>query len=184
MEAFAAYGDAVSIRAIADAAGVSPGQVQHHFPTKAELREAVNEHVLSIAAGAFAGLDGENGDVFENLAQRVTSIMREHPDALLYVARAAVDGDPGGLGIFDGFMAVATTQLEGLAADGRLDPDLDLGWAALHVVIFNLATVLFEHAIESHLPEPLRSPEGVARWHAADTELFRRGFLRAKAARG
>jgi AcrR family transcriptional regulator len=186
MEAFAEHGDGASIRGIADAAGVSPGLVQHHFATKAELREAVNEHVLAIAAEAFADLDTETAgdDVFEDLAQRVTSIMREHPDALLYVARAVVDGDPGGLGIFDGFMAIAITRFEALAAEGRLDPDLDLDWAALHVVVFNLATVLFQPAIENHLAEPLRSPEGVARWHAADTELFRRGFLRAGAARG
>jgi AcrR family transcriptional regulator len=186
MEAFAAHGDAASIRGIAQAAEVSPGLVQHHFASKAELREAVNEHVLEVAGRAFADLDtdGAADDVFEDLAQRVTSIMRDHPDALLYVARAVIDGDPGGLGIFDGFMAIAVTRLEALAEDGRLDPDLDLEWAALHVVIFNLSTVLFQRAIENHLPEPLRSPEGVARWHAADTELFRRGFLRAGAPRG
>jgi hypothetical protein len=141
---------------------------------------ARDERVLAIAARAFEGFDpgGDADAVFEDLAERVTSLMRDHPDELLYVARGAIDGEPGALGIFDAFMAIATTSLEAMRADGRLDPDLDLEWAALHVVIFNLSTLLFERAIDNHLPEGLRTPEGIARWHEADTELFRRGFLR------
>jgi AcrR family transcriptional regulator len=186
MHAFAAEGDAVSNDAIAAAAGVTPPALEKHFPTRVALREAVNEHVLSLAAAAFDGFDPRSSDdeIFDELAERVTSLMRDHPEALLYVARATIDGDPGGLGIFDAFMALATGWLDELAEQGRLDPDLDLEWAALHVVIFNLSTLLFQQAIEEHLPEPLRSPEGIARWHAADTELFRRGFLRASLPRG
>jgi AcrR family transcriptional regulator len=187
MAAFAAYGDAVSTTAIAHDAGVSEAALEHHFPTRTALREAVNEHVLSLVVPAFAGFDprgGSDDEIFDELAERVTSVMRDHPDALLYVGRAAIDGDPGGLGIFDAFMAIATGALEELAGQGRLDPDLDVQWAALHVVIFNLSTLLFEQAVESHLPERLRSPAGIARWHAADTELFRRGFLRASLPRG
>jgi hypothetical protein len=108
----------------------------------------------------------------------VTAVVRDHPDELLYIARAASEGDPGGLGMFDAFMAIALGSFEALAAQGRLEPDLDVEWAALHVVIFNLSTLLFRDAIEQHLPEPLISEAGIARWHAADTELFRRGFLR------
>ena len=187
MHAFAAQGDGVSNDAIAAAAGVTPPVLEDHFPTRAALREAVNEHVLSLAAAAFNGVGprgGSDDEIFEELAQRVTGLMREHPDALLYVARATIDGEPGGLGIFDAFMAIATGWLDELAEQGRLDPGLDVEWAALHVVIFNLSTLLFEQAIEDHLPERLRSPEGIARWHAADTELFRRGFLRQPARSG
>jgi hypothetical protein len=143
-----------------------------------------NERVLALAEAAFRDFEpgggGESDDPFEDLALRVTSLVRDHPDEILDVARAAIDGEPDGLGMFDAFMAIATAHLEALRDDGRLDPDLDLQWAALHVVIFNLSTLLFEPAIENHLPERLRSPEGIARWHAADTELFKRGFLRAR----
>ena len=181
MEAFAESGERASIRGIANAAGVSPGLVQHHFPSKAHLREAIDEHVVSIAARAFADdvPEGSSDEVFDELAQRVTSVMRDHPAALLYVARSAIEGDPGGLGIFDAFVAIATAQLDALREDGRLDPDLDVEWAALHVVIFNLSTLLFREAIENHVPEPLDSAPGLERWHNADTRLFRRGFLRA-----
>jgi AcrR family transcriptional regulator len=178
---FGERGAAATLADVADRAGVARDALAERYPTEAALREALNEHVLTIAARALVGLDEVGGeDPFGDLAERVTSLMREHPGALLYVARGAIDGDPGGLGLFDAFMAIALARLEELAADGRLDPGLDVEWAALHIVIFNLSTLLFERAIENHLPEPLRSEEGIERWHRADTELFRRGFLRAR----
>lgn len=181
MKTYGAHGKRATVEEIAAAAGVSPQTVRHHFPTEADLREAINEHVLAIAGRTFGdlGRHGAGEEFFEDLAQRVTSLMRDHPDALLYTARSAIDRDPGGLGIFDGFMAIAITSFETMAAEGLLDPDVDLDWAALHVVMFNFSTALFRPAIENHLPEPLDSPEGIARWHEADTELYRRGFLRA-----
>ncbi len=46
---FAARGpDAVSVRDVAAAAGVSPGLVVHHFGTKQALRQAVDDHVTAV----------------------------------------------------------------------------------------------------------------------------------------
>ena len=57
LELFADRGvPATSIRDIAAAAGVSGGLVQHHFGTKAGLRDAINDHVVAIAADAFSDL--------------------------------------------------------------------------------------------------------------------------------
>src|SRR5881397_4426812 len=51
---FAARGFAgTSIRTIAKAARVSPGLVQHHFPSKAKLRTAVDQFVIQRAVEAF-----------------------------------------------------------------------------------------------------------------------------------
>src|SRR5689334_24453919 len=47
--------DAVTVRQIAAAAGVSPALVVHHFGSKEGLREAVDQHVL----GLFEALIGE-----------------------------------------------------------------------------------------------------------------------------
>src|SRR2546423_15267855 len=50
--------DAVSVRGIAAAAGVSPALVVHHFGSKDGLRAAVDEHVGAIFDGFLAALDG------------------------------------------------------------------------------------------------------------------------------
>lgn len=170
---------ATSIRSVANDAGVSPGLVQHHFPTKDALRAAVDEHVLATATSYFAGpYEASGPDVIEQLGDRVTAHVRDHPSAMRYVARSAVDGDEAGLRVFEAFVGVSEAQWRRLADEGLLRRDVDLPWAALHVTVLNLATVLLEDAISRHLSEPFFSPEGLERWKAASTALFRQGVYR------
>ncbi|MGH2831967.1 MAG: TetR/AcrR family transcriptional regulator, partial [Solirubrobacteraceae bacterium] len=100
---------ATSIRDVAKAAGVSPGLVQHHFSSKAALVQAVNDHVIAIAATAFsAKLDSRpQADVFQQVGDRITGLVRDNPLALLYVARSTADGEEAALQIFDAFVAIA-----------------------------------------------------------------------------
>jgi hypothetical protein len=141
---------------------------------------SLHESVVTLTAEAFRGFDsdGPADAVWDELARRVTQIVADHPDELRTIALGVVDGDPEALGVFDAFKAVATGQLTRLADEGKLAPGLDVEWAALHIVIFNLGTVLFRQAVDHHLPDPLATAAGLERWHQADTELFRRGFLR------
>ena len=171
-----------SIREVARAAGVSPGLVQHHFKTKAVLQEAVNAYVITTAARAFEGLAEEtsNADTDELLSvigDRITALVREQREATLYVARSAAQGEAAGLAMFDGLVALAREQVERLAAAGTLRADVDQLWAALHVVVFNLGTILLEPAIERHLPASFRDPEQLERWNKATTKLTGYGVV-------
>jgi AcrR family transcriptional regulator len=184
LEGFATNGvAATSIRDVAQAAGVSPGLVQHHFSTKAALRDAVNEYVAVIAQQAFGNLapDSSSSDAIGELGQRIAALVRDDPTALLYVARLVLEGDEAALALFDGFVEIAKQQLARLAADGLLQEDLDLEWAALHVVVFNLGTLLMENAVSRHLPEAFFGPKQLARWGEASTKLFRSGISSAEA---
>jgi AcrR family transcriptional regulator len=183
LEGFAESGvAATSIRDIASAAGVSPGLVQHHFTTKEKLREAVDEYVLACAAEVFAELpSGESAEEIQReLGDRVTGLVREYPDALLYVARLAADEDPAALEMFDAFLEIANSQWRQLAAEGVLRSDVDLGWAALQAIVLILGSALFEGAIGRHLSAPWRDPDQLERWNRANSELFRRGLYAAR----
>jgi AcrR family transcriptional regulator len=187
LELFARDGvAATSIRDVAKQAGVSPGLVQHHFSTKAALVEAVNEHVVAIATDAFSDLpeSGTPVDVQQELGDRVTAFVREHPSALLYVARSAADRDDAALGIFDAFVAIAENLWRRLADHDLLRPGIDLTWTALHSVVFVLGTVLLKDAVGRHLPEPFFDPEQLERWNAASNALFREGTYRPSPAPG
>jgi TetR/AcrR family transcriptional regulator, regulator of cefoperazone and chloramphenicol sensitivity len=183
LEGFARDGvAATSIRDVAKAAGVSPGLVQHHFPNKAALAAAVNEHVGAIAISTFADVPtaGSAEDAAEELGRRVAALVRDHPDALRYVARATVEGDPGALELFDGFVAIAESQWRRVASDGLLREDLDMQWLALNTVMFNLAPLLFATALERQLSAPLTAPGVLERWRESGTALFRHGVYRGR----
>ncbi len=170
---------ATSIRDVASRAGVSPGLVQHHFATKDGLREAVNEYVVERAAETFAELPAKDSatEILRELGNRVTHWAREHPEALLYVARLSADEDPAALQMFDAFLEIASQQWKRLAEMGVLRADLDMEWAALQTIVLILGGALFEGAVSRHLPAPWRTPDQLDRWNRANAELFRRGFL-------
>ena len=175
LDLFATRGVArTTIRDVAREAGVSPGLVQHHFRTKAGLRDAVNEHVVALATEALGELPDPSGvdNPFRDLADRITAVASEHPTALLHVARSVSDGDPAGLELFGGFVAIARTQLRELQKVHAVDRRHDLDWAALHLVVFNLGTLLFRPAVERALGEPFFTEEAIRRWNDATTELL------------
>ncbi len=181
LERFAEAGIAdTSIRDIAKAAGTSPGLVQHHFQTKANLRDAVNEYVTAILIEAFGGPDDDDraDDPVQAAGDRITRFIAANPTAMRYVGRAIVEGDPAARRIFDAFVGMVLAAMRRLAAQGALHRDLDLEWAAMHLVIFNLATLLFEEAVDENLPAPFFDPEQLRRWNVATTELYRRGMFR------
>jgi AcrR family transcriptional regulator len=181
LEGFARDGvTATSIRDVAKAAKVSAGLVQHHFKTKAALQQAVNEHVVQIAMEAFEGLEETTttDELVQTIGDRITGLVRDHRSAALYVIRSVAQGEEAGLNIFDGLVALATAHVERLARDETLREDVDQLWTALHLVIFNLGTVLFEPAIDRHLPAPLRDPDQLERWNRATTQLLSHGAVR------
>src|SRR3954462_13965947 len=88
LERFARDGVAgTTIRDVAKTAGVSPGLVQHHYRTKADLERAVNEHVLQIAVEASEGLEeatagADTEELFLAMGKRTTELVRDHRSAL------------------------------------------------------------------------------------------------------
>jgi AcrR family transcriptional regulator len=170
-----------TVRRVAEDAGVSPGLVQHYFPAKADLREAVEQHVLALARSAFGevepSVDGE--DVMDEFGRRIVAFVRDHPDAVRYVARSAFD-EGASPRLFDGFVEIARAGWAELARQRLVRADLDLTWSALHIVVLNLGIVLFEEAVDRQLPAALRTPDGLERWRTASTTLFRTGAYGAR----
>src|SRR5680860_475244 len=95
--------DAVTVREIATAAGVSPGLVLHHFGSKNGLRAAVDAHAAESFDVVFAELDG--GNLAEMLASgEATDVVAEafarafpHVSPLpAYLRRLLLTDDPAG----------------------------------------------------------------------------------------
>jgi AcrR family transcriptional regulator len=186
LEGFASAGVAVpSIRAIARDAGVSTGSVQHFFPTQTALRQAVTDYVVALVAETFT--DPVSGsvptDVGSELGRRLTGFFQSHPIESRYLARTLVDQDDTATGLFASLLEMSHSQWTQLADDGLLRQQVDALWAALHVVIVNVGTILLEDLIDQHLPGPLSDSAGIERWRQAQTDLFQ-GLYRHSTNRG
>ena len=107
---FARHGFAgTTMRAVAEAAGVSVGLVQHHFGSKDGLRHACDEAVLELVQRKIdVSRNGELGR-----PSVVASLYEQGAPLLRYVARAAVDGSSGA----GGLLAAIARATEGFLSD-------------------------------------------------------------------
>jgi len=179
---FAARGvAATSIRDVARAARVSPGLVQHHFRAKARLRRAVDEFVIRRALEAF-GIPISGGPpraIALQLGSRIAEFIRANPDVFAYIGRSLLEADKPGLDLLERLLVLARAQLEGLAGEGLLRPDLDFDWTALQVILIDIAAFLLEPALTRYLGAPLLSDAGLERMRKATTDLFLKGIYRS-----
>jgi AcrR family transcriptional regulator len=180
LELFATRGTkATTIRDVAREAGVSPGLVQHHFGTKAGLRKAVDEFVLNDARETITDLPQPLDERSAEFAKRMGAVVRDRPAAVLYLARSAADGDDVALQTFKALVEFGVPQFREMQKAGQLHEGLDLEWAVLQMLLFNLASMLFEPAISHALGEPILSEEGRERWNKAALSLFTRGLTKS-----
>ncbi|MVU81682.1 TetR family transcriptional regulator [Nocardia sp. ET3-3] len=97
MDLFAQYGESrVSLRAVAAEAGVTLGLVQHHFKTKAGLRDAVDQLVSEYFYQAVHSVPntGTSGEVAAARDEAVREMLRENPAVVNYIRRAILEPDP------------------------------------------------------------------------------------------
>ena len=177
LELFADRGvEATSIRDIAARAQVSPGAVQHHFCTKIGLRDAVGNHIRDIAATALGNIsfEGTYIETEQQMTRAATEFVRNNGVMLRFTARGVADGDEQALQIFDDLVILIKQQWTRLRDTGKLAPDTDVEWMALHSVTIILGTTLMHRGIERHLPAPLADPEQLNRWNQARVTLFRK----------
>lgn len=178
MAVFGAHGaEAASLRLVAETAGVSLGQVQHHFGTKGSLIEAVDQELIAILMEA-APLSPPPPDPVADVSHRLTTLIAEHPDAIDYLARLLIDDHQTGRRIFDLLLDIGRSQWDFLRDQGSLRPDLNPTWGALNPLILVLGTLMLRSHINRQLPEPLGSPDQLRTWEAAVDNLIRGGQLR------
>lgn len=168
------------MRAVAGAAGISTGLVQHCYGTKAALVDAVNDHVLWVISDALEGAPypAPPEDPSSEMGRRITALMTEHPDVIDYLAHALVEGDAIGSEIFDGLVAISEAKRDVFVELQQIRPDIDLFWAAMLTVTLRLGAIILRGHIDRHLPEPFSTPSQLKRWDAAVMALISHGQLK------
>jgi AcrR family transcriptional regulator len=172
---------ATSVRTIAKAAGVSPGLVQHHFKTKAELQASLEgyvvEKVVELAKICMAQSDHPGEFVIGRL---IADFVRSNADGIHYARRVMLEDGALGHRLFDQVILSCRLLMEQFVRDGILRKGLDMEWASFNATLMIVGPVLFESVVNRHLDRPLRTDEGMARWDAACDDLWGHGYYSAE----
>ncbi len=169
---FAERGFGVSMRAVAEAAEVSPALVVHHFGSREGLRAAADEAVVGRLGGILAAQP--SAATLTELADRWRGVGEASKDerALLdYVARALVVGDSHSAEIFDGMLAEVATELGLLEQRGLVRTSADPEVRNLMFALLDLSSMLLRAHVERGLGAPLDGA-GAERWVGGLVELF------------
>jgi AcrR family transcriptional regulator len=180
LKTFAVRGtEATSLRMIAAAAGVSLGLVQHHFRTKANLIQAVDDHVVAVLTDALVTPPTSEpaADPVADIADRVTSLLVDHALLVDYLCRALVDATPTGVRVFDTLVTVAGGHWDQLQELGLAKPSLDPIWMTLNPLVLVLGMFILRPQLTRHLPESLTSPTQLQRWRNATEAIIANGQL-------
>jgi AcrR family transcriptional regulator len=181
---FAALGpDAVSVRQIAAAAGVSPALVLHHFGSKAGLREAVDRY----AAAQFDGLLGAGEEIGEILTSGATASVAElfgemvPADSPLpgYFRRLLLTADPVALALFRRWFDVSRALLDQMTAAGVAAESEDPDVRAAFMLAADLVLLVLRDPIAEVLGVDPLSPEGMNRWAGEVARIYRDGAFSA-----
>ncbi|MDF3339084.1 TetR/AcrR family transcriptional regulator [Mycolicibacterium septicum] len=113
--------DRISLRAIASEAGVTLGLVQHHYKTKAGLRDAVDQLVVDYFAAALAEVpDVERpADLAAARDEAVRRMLEANPPVVDYVRRAVLDPSGENLHLLDVLVDLTAREVSTLRKLGR-----------------------------------------------------------------
>ncbi|WP_432992369.1 TetR/AcrR family transcriptional regulator [Dactylosporangium sp. CA-233914] len=131
--------ESTTVRDIAQAAGVSPGLLRHHFGSKDELREACDAYVLERIMKIKEKLVYEGGVATPGYLPSV------HPTIVLYykyLTRALLGGSSSAAAMFDDIVVLTEEWISKNAPDVTDDYR---GYAALMVGMHTGMLAMFEH---------------------------------------
>ncbi len=176
---FASEGFGVSLRTIADATGVSPALVVHHFGTKEGLKDAVDESVLRLFLDRFDRIpdDLPADRLARAMADVLSQILGTSPVIRGYVRRSLLEDTPAGTTIVDQMVSATERGLELLERAGGMRPAADPEWRPFQVLSVILGPLLFEAVMQRHTGEPAYSPDAVRRRTDANLDFLARGLF-------
>jgi AcrR family transcriptional regulator len=150
VECFGQYGFDVTVRAIAERAGVSPGLVLHHFGSKAGLREACDEHVRrSIREAKTEAITShEQQTILHQLAE-----VEEYSGLFGYVLRTMQAGGPMAAALFEHMVEDIEEYLAKGEEAGTIRPSRDPRARARWLAANSMGTITMLLALHGSGPD-------------------------------
>ncbi|GED99992.1 putative transcriptional regulator, TetR family protein [Gordonia spumicola] len=151
LDMYAQYGeDRVSMRAVAAAAGVTVGLVQHHFKTKDGIRDAVEQLVVDYHASAIAEA-GDEGSPAEVAAARdasVAAMLEANPAVVNYLRRQLLDPAGGGR-LLARLTELSRVQVVGLRESGQASTDRSVAEQTVGLMVRQVGHLFLQPMVDA-----------------------------------
>lgn len=189
--------DAISVRDIASAAGVSPALVLHHWGSKEGLRAGVVEYVGVVVDGLLEEITAEllhseagpaapppadpgratGDDPAVSLTQAMLTHLPPTSPVPAYLRRLWLTADPSGIALLRRWYDASLDLLTRMAAAGAARPGVRPDVRAGVLMANDLAVLLLREGLEQVLGEDPLAPAGLAHWTDEVLDLYQHGLL-------
>lgn len=173
--------DAVTIRDIAGAAGVSPALVVRHYASKDGLRAAVDDHVVQTVEVLLAQVTRPAGgqpldrEAVPGIAEAVAAGLPAGSPVPGYLGRLLTAGTTG-TALFRRLYAAGQDAFGAMVAAGAADAGEDPEVRAAFLLVTDLAVLILRARLEEVLGVDPLAPAGMRRWGAEVLSIYRSGI--------
>jgi AcrR family transcriptional regulator len=176
--------DAVTVREIAAAAGVSPALVVHHFGSKDGLRAAVDGYAGQAFDALFAMDERDlaetlTGGNFGSVAEMLARAFPHGSPLPAYLRRLLLTNDPAGAALFGRWYALTVRLLDAMTGIGAARPGEDPAVRAAFLLVNDLALILLRNHVAAAIGVDPLTPAGVTRWAKEVTDIYMKGVFLA-----
>ncbi|HEY7051066.1 MAG TPA: helix-turn-helix domain-containing protein [Mycobacterium sp.] len=143
--------DRVSLRAIASEAGVTLGLVQHHFKTKAGLRDAVDQLVVDYFSMALSEVptEGTTAQIAAARDEAVQRMLRQNPPVVDYVRRALLDVTEDRLHLLNVLVDLTQREVRALRKTGRASTGRSESTQIVEVMVRQMGELLLRPMVDA-----------------------------------
>lgn len=174
--------DAVTMRDIAAAAGVSAALVVRHYGSKDGLIEAVDAHVVATLEAMLTRVTTRTASTGFGPPAVPTMLdaLAAHlpPDSPIpgYLSRLVTSGGPVGAAVFNRLYGISRAALDAMVAAGIADPGTDPAVRAAVLMANDLAVLTLRPRLAEVLGVDPLSAAGMERWAAEIFAIYRDGL--------
>ncbi|ORA38585.1 TetR/AcrR family transcriptional regulator [Mycobacterium aquaticum] len=174
--------DAVTMRDIAAAAGVSPALLIRHYRSKDGLLAAVDDHVVATLEALLTEATGRPSDdalapsAVPTLVDSLATHLPADSPVPAYLGRLLTTGGTVGSKVFARLYGISRTALDAMVAGGVADAGADPAVRAAVLMANDLAVLILRPRLTEVLGVDPLARDGMSRWAAEVFAIYRDGL--------
>jgi TetR/AcrR family transcriptional regulator, regulator of cefoperazone and chloramphenicol sensitivity len=162
-----------SVRTVAEAAGVSPGLVIHHFGSKAGLRAECDRFVVDTFLDQKSELSGDGA---ASAIQGWLADLDAFRPRIDYLARMLTDASPAADSLFDALLAGTAGMIREQVAAGVMRKPIDPEVTAAYLTVYGVVPLLLRRQLARALGGEDLTPDLIRRSTLPILDLYTHGL--------